>query len=495
MMGCSGTKCVMPSVPSTTQYGRVAGLIAGQSRPAPSDDRPWLENAQQRPRGGIDESSSVARDGAPLQVAGELHLAKGRAVVRRETPRPLAGPLRETQLLEELEPPDHGHPQLSSLDRGRHRIVEGNGAIGAYPALERGVEETVVPRDDGALESQRMVPRTAQSQRPGRRVLAPLADAVGDVVSREKERSAVRISAPDDHVQVRLGRVVVVDRHPLEPRPEVALHRRHEVAGVLAEVHAVTVLGRDDELPQAPVARALPRGERARKVDLVPARVESEAWPARLLGALACEVPAMRAPGSRASVRDEPGLHDAALERGRGRADEAFPRGRGARTGEPADRAPHATGRGLRVGTTQPTRPNPHRELVAVAAHVAPIRAVGRQLIRGSTPRSATATAARSRQKSRVHRAFAQLHRTLEVFITAIVHATCVAARFRLQLHARVTHSGEGSGALHASPGSLRLQVRIGAEDSSAPSGVYLAVPDRAPAPFRVAPSAASWRP
>ncbi len=267
-MGCSGTKWVTPSVPFDHPVRRIPRFIPRESRPPPAHDCPWLEDAQALRQRRVDERSSVAREGAPLQVPGELHLAKGRAVVGRETPRPLARLLREPELLEELEPTDHRHPELASLDRARHGIVEGDRAVGAHPALERGVEEAVVPRDNGPLEGHAMVAWPAQPQRPGRRVLAPLPDAVGDVGPRKEERSAVRIATADDHVQVRLGRVVVVDGHPLEPRPEVAFHRRHELAGVLAQVHAVAVFGRDDELPQAPVACALPRGQRAREVDL-----------------------------------------------------------------------------------------------------------------------------------------------------------------------------------------------------------------------------------
>jgi len=55
-----------------------------------------------------------------------------------------------------------------------------------------------------------------------------------------------------------MRRVVVIDRRPLEPRPEVTLDLRHQLPRVLRKIDPRPGLGRDDELPHACIAILLP---------------------------------------------------------------------------------------------------------------------------------------------------------------------------------------------------------------------------------------------
>ena len=71
---------------------------------------------------------------------------------------------------------------------------------------------------------------------------------MGDVVAGDVEGLAVVGDAPNDDVGVRVAGVVVIDRDPVELRPEVGFHLLHQIAGGLARVGQLhAVLGRDDE--------------------------------------------------------------------------------------------------------------------------------------------------------------------------------------------------------------------------------------------------------
>ena len=75
-----------------------------------------------------------------------------------------------------------------------------------------------------------------------------LANPVGDVVAGDVEGLAVVGDAPNDDVGMRVAGVVMIDRDPVELRPEVGFHVLHQIAGGLARVGQFrAVLGRDDE--------------------------------------------------------------------------------------------------------------------------------------------------------------------------------------------------------------------------------------------------------
>jgi hypothetical protein len=69
-----------------------------------------------------------------------------------------------------------------------------------------------------------------------------------DVVSRNDEVAPLVVAAADHDMRVRVSRVEVVDRHPVELGVEVLLHLPHQVADEGLEVlQAAAVLRRDDE--------------------------------------------------------------------------------------------------------------------------------------------------------------------------------------------------------------------------------------------------------
>ena len=86
------------------------------------------------------------------------------------------------------------------------------------------------------------------TQFPGDQLARPVADAVGDIVAGNVEDAAVIEHAADDDVGVRMARVVMVDRDPVEAGGQIQFHLAHEVTGEATKVsHFGCILGRDDE--------------------------------------------------------------------------------------------------------------------------------------------------------------------------------------------------------------------------------------------------------
>jgi len=92
--------------------------------------------------------------------------------------------------------------------------------------------------------------------------------------------------------------IEVLDCHPLKAQAQVAFHRRHELARVLAEIQSFAGFGRNDELPEARIFCPLPPTEAIRDVDLLLVGVEAKARLSLLLGAFARQVDGMRRPAS-----------------------------------------------------------------------------------------------------------------------------------------------------------------------------------------------------
>jgi DDE superfamily endonuclease len=94
----------------------------------------------------------------------------------------------------------------------------------------------------------------AQLQRD--QALRTCAHRVGDVVACHDQVPPLVVPAADDDMSVRVPRVEMVHRHPVQPGLEVALHLREQVADERLEVgEPGAVLGRDDE---AELMRVLP---------------------------------------------------------------------------------------------------------------------------------------------------------------------------------------------------------------------------------------------
>jgi hypothetical protein len=78
-------------------------------------------------------------------------------------------------------------------------------------------------------------------------------------------------------MEMRMSRVEVFNRDPLELGPEVALHEGHELSGMPAKIKAIAIFRGDDDLPETPVAIALPAAEARGEIDLLLLGIETEA--------------------------------------------------------------------------------------------------------------------------------------------------------------------------------------------------------------------------
>ena len=97
----------------------------------------------------------------------------------------------------------------------------------------------------------------ARPQPLGRQLGGAMAEAVGDVVTRDDEVFAGVVAPAHDQVGVRVVGVPVIHRHPIQPRAQVGFHAAHQMPGVGAQVVQLgPVLGRDDEAEMVPVVGA-----------------------------------------------------------------------------------------------------------------------------------------------------------------------------------------------------------------------------------------------
>ena len=212
----------------------------------------------------------IAPGHALLDVAQELDLPKAWPVKLRELPRARPRLLGEAEALEVLETADELESERLGAGGRRQGTFERDASIFARLPLEDRVELAEVRRLDRPLAGPLAVLGRPVAEGARGELLASLPDALAHVLGGDREGPSVVVSAPDDDVDVRVGRVVVVDRDPLEPGPEVGLHGGEEPARVLAKVQPVTFLGREDELPEPPVARLLPASEAVLDHDVLP---------------------------------------------------------------------------------------------------------------------------------------------------------------------------------------------------------------------------------
>src|SRR3989441_12802658 len=112
---------------------------------------------------------------------------------------------------------------------------------------------------------------------------------------------------------MRVVGIVVVDRDPLESRPQVLLHPGDQRPGVGAEVEACRLLWGDDELEEPSVTGGLPALQRLREIEVVAMRVEPPPLLARPLRALPGEIGPVGAPPRAAAALRVGNLDRAAL--------------------------------------------------------------------------------------------------------------------------------------------------------------------------------------
>jgi hypothetical protein len=70
--------------------------------------------------------------------------------------------------------------------------------------------------------------------------------------------------------------VVVIDRDPLKPRTEIALHPRDQVSNVLPQIDPAGIFRRDDDRPHKIVA-ALPIADYDRDIEVIAASIKAKA--------------------------------------------------------------------------------------------------------------------------------------------------------------------------------------------------------------------------
>ena len=85
----------------------------------------------------------------------------------------------------------------------------------------------------------------------------PMADTVRDVVACDVQDLAIVGDAPDQDVGMGVAGIVVIDRYPIQIRPEIGFHLLHKATGKGAQVaHLRGILRRHDEAELMPVLTA-----------------------------------------------------------------------------------------------------------------------------------------------------------------------------------------------------------------------------------------------
>ena len=138
-----------------------------------------------------------------------------------------------------------------------------------------------------------------------------LAHAVTDVAAMDDKRVAAIVSPAHDQMDVRIVGVPVINRDPIQPRPEVVLHMLDEVTSKGSKVlHLGCFLGTDDEPEMMPVITgALGEGT---QIGIVRDRVEHPGRHAVLGHTLSPEIGEMRPnrTGSAEALSDDSGLYN-----------------------------------------------------------------------------------------------------------------------------------------------------------------------------------------
>jgi hypothetical protein len=287
-------------------------LVRRRARHAPAEAHSGLEAHQLAHRRGVGDPQIASRQ-ALLDVAQELHLAERRAVVEGQAPGLGARAGRQPRTLQELQPGDQLEPMLRRPLGRRNRVLEGDQPPGAHALLEHRVELAETPDFERPLPGPDTVGLRAVAERLGGQLSTARADAVLHVLAVQEERPSGLVPAADGHVDVRVGRVLVVDRHPFEPRPEIPLHRVQDAAGVVDQVEGLAPLGGQDHFPQPRILGPLPAFEAPVDLHRASRGVEPKPLLPLALGSLAGEVAAVGAPAPGRLVGHVLELHHAPL--------------------------------------------------------------------------------------------------------------------------------------------------------------------------------------
>jgi hypothetical protein len=298
------------------EKGPASSLVLCSPHHAPVERHSWRELGEELRCIGIDQKLAVA--GHPsLELAGQLHLLERGSVVLGQLEGALADALCEAQAGQEPEPPQELEAELSGGLRARDHGLELDSPLRVRSALEHTIKLAKGLCLDRAFPGFGAVVLAPETEDLGSELLAPKTNPVAHVLPRHTKDHSLLASAPDRDVDVGVGGIEVLDPQPLEAEAQVSFHRRHELARVLAEIESLSGLGGDDELPKTRISRLFPLGEAARDVDPLLPSVEAEAALSLLVGAFACEVPAVGPPVGAAAIRCVPHLDNALLQQRR----------------------------------------------------------------------------------------------------------------------------------------------------------------------------------
>jgi len=291
---------------------RFRELGPGRARHAPAQRHSRLQAHQLARRRGI-RDPEIAAPEALLDVSQNLHLAERGPVVERQAPGLGARPRRQPQPLQELEPADQLEPERSRPAGSRDRIIKRDEPPGPHALLQDGIELAETLHLDSSLTSSHAIRFGAVAERLGRQLAASQPDAVLHVLPVQQQRPAGLVPATKGHVDMRVVGVVVVDRDPLEPRPEIPLHGIQDAPSVVHQVESLAALGRQDHLPHARIFGLLPAVEPPVDLHRTLRSVEAEPLVTLPLSTFASQVAAMGAPAPGRLVGHVLELDDAPL--------------------------------------------------------------------------------------------------------------------------------------------------------------------------------------
>jgi hypothetical protein len=133
--------------------------------------------------------------------------------------------------------------------------------FGINPAVDGNPFEFAVERGEPLLQDFSLSRASNLDFKPRpqelrRQILGAPPKATRDVSGLNPQLPTFEVHAPDDHVRMRMVRIVVIDRSPLDRPPEIALNAQHQCAYILGQIEISTVFRRDDEAKLMPLVYA-----------------------------------------------------------------------------------------------------------------------------------------------------------------------------------------------------------------------------------------------
>ena len=176
--------------------------------------------------------------------------------------RGFIGPLRGTNLFRQAEPFELGgaadhQPAQFGVFAGAYRAKIDDSAALVGDVAERSVEARPTLGVDLLLQPSADLPLAARPQFQCDPLRCAAAKTVADVVAADDQVVTVVGAAADEHMDVRIVGVPVIDRHPIKLGAEVALRVGHQFPSEGAKIgHLARILWRHGEPEMMPVLLA-----------------------------------------------------------------------------------------------------------------------------------------------------------------------------------------------------------------------------------------------